>query len=136
MFGARLLLLIALLGASVARADDVRVLVVDFAPKGKVSQDEAELLTSVVATHIANYERARALSGADVRELVALEADKQAAGCDDTSCLSEIAGALGACRWYGSAGGAGNSASSVSSSRLPACGASPSAGTSTAYRAS
>jgi hypothetical protein len=36
------------------------------------------------------------LSTSDVRQLADLEATKQQAGCDTSSCLSEIAGALGA----------------------------------------
>jgi hypothetical protein len=51
-----------------------------------------------VATEIASEKRIRILSGTDIRSLMELEAGRQVIGCDagQTSCLAELAGAMGA----------------------------------------
>jgi hypothetical protein len=92
-----LVLLLLCLSASPALAEDeVRILVVDLQAKGAVLPGDADILTGIVTTRLGRYPKAAVLSGADIREMIALEAEKQAAGCDDASCLSEVAGALGA----------------------------------------
>lgn len=45
---------------------------------------------------MSGYEQLEVVSQADIRQMVDLEAEKQAMGCDTTSCLAEIAGAMGA----------------------------------------
>ncbi len=91
------LLFALLLVASGARAAaDVRILVVDLQPKGGVLPDQAEIVTGLVTARLQRYPKVAVVSGADIREMIALEAQKQTTGCDDASCLSEVAGALGA----------------------------------------
>jgi hypothetical protein len=58
----------------------------------------ARTLSSLVAIELARDARLDVLSSADLREVVALEGEKQALGCevDSSSCLAEVAGAMGA----------------------------------------
>lgn len=53
-------------------------------------------LTGVITAALANDERLAVIGGADVADLAALEAQKQATGCDSNGCFAEIADALGA----------------------------------------
>ncbi|MFH1809067.1 MAG: DUF3829 domain-containing protein [Pseudomonadota bacterium] len=57
-----------------------------------------ETLTTVTTVAFANHGGLDVLSSADLRAVIALEAEKQMVGCDeaDSACLAEIAGALGA----------------------------------------
>jgi hypothetical protein len=58
---------------------------------------DASLLTGVVATAAANDTRVDVLTAEDIRTAADLDATRQAMGCsDDTSCLLELANALGA----------------------------------------
>lgn len=58
---------------------------------------DASLLTGVVATAAANDARIDVLTAEDIRTAADLDATRQAMGCsDDTSCLLELANALGA----------------------------------------
>jgi hypothetical protein len=73
-----------------------RLLVLDV-KSSDLSASEAETLTQLAATRFARYPAVEVLTGPDIRRLVDLEAQKQTAGCDDdSSCLAEIAQALGA----------------------------------------
>jgi hypothetical protein len=65
-------------------------------PTGDVPEDKRQAIESLVAVELAQYDRYEVLTSTDLRKAVALEGEKQAAGCDDDSCLAEIAGALGA----------------------------------------
>lgn len=58
----------------------------------------ARTLSSLAAIELARDARFDVLSTADLREVVALEGEKQALGCDvdSSSCLAEVAGAMGA----------------------------------------
>lgn len=58
----------------------------------------ARTLSSLVAIEVARDARFDVLATADLREVVALEGEKQALGCDvdSQSCLAEVAGAMGA----------------------------------------
>jgi hypothetical protein len=54
-------------------------------------------LTQLTAVAAANLEGAEVLSSRDIQNIIALEAEKELAGCSDASqCLAEVAGALGA----------------------------------------
>ena len=63
-----------------------------------VDENTASILTELVTGALGKEGRFEVLSSADVRRQVELEADKQSLGCDAkaTSCLAEIAGAMGA----------------------------------------
>ncbi len=72
-----------------------RILVLDFeSPAGNTQ--EAEQVTNLVASVFASFDNIEVLTNQDMRALLKLESDRQAAGCDDESCLSEIADAMGA----------------------------------------
>jgi hypothetical protein len=86
-----------------------KVLVMDLENKG-VPPDELEIINGLVAYQFSLDPSLETMSGADVRQLVALEADRQTMGCTaDSSCLAEIAGAMGA-EWvvFGHVGKLGN----------------------------
>jgi hypothetical protein len=58
---------------------------------------DARTLSNVVTVSLDELGVFDVLSSADVRRVVTLEAEKQAMGCgDDSSCLAEVAGAMGA----------------------------------------
>ncbi len=84
-----------LLFVALAAAPTHRVLVLDVEAVG-VDANDAKAATRVVAAAAADVDGVEVISADDIRRLAALEADKSAAGCTDTSCLAEIAGALGA----------------------------------------
>lgn len=74
------------------------MLVLDLHAVG-VDAGEALLLHDAVVARIAKHPTLEVISSDEMNKLVAVEADKQHAGCDPTSssaCLAEIAGALGA----------------------------------------
>ncbi len=71
-----------------------RVLVLDLG--GDVDEEDRRSITALVAKDIARA-GLEVISGDDLRNMVALEGEKQAAGCaGDESCLADIAGALDA----------------------------------------
>lgn len=72
------------------------ILVTDLKVTSDVSPDVGSVIGRIVTARLSKYPGAEVLSGADIRQMIELEAEKQAAGCDDASCLSEVAGALGA----------------------------------------
>jgi TolB-like protein len=73
----------------------VRVLVVDF-KANDVPAATAATVTGFVVASLGVYRTLDVVSGEDVRNMIALEATRSAAGCDEASCLSEISDALGA----------------------------------------
>jgi len=73
-----------------------RILIMDLKNNG-VAEKTVNTLQGVITVQISSYDALDVISGDDVRQLVALQAEKQNAGCDDSgSCMAEIAGALGA----------------------------------------
>ncbi len=96
-----LALLVVLALAPAARADAPvarwKLLVLDVnAPD--LEESQAETLTTFIAARAARFPTLDVTSATDIRDMAALEADKQQMGCDQgsTSCLAEIAGAMGA----------------------------------------
>lgn len=94
-------MLLALLSLALAAAPPVpagqppRVLVLGLQ---SVSLDAATTasLSGVIAAAVSSDERLAVIAAADVADLAALEAEKQAQGCDSSGCFAEIADALGA----------------------------------------
>jgi hypothetical protein len=74
----------------------MRVLVLDLSDTGGLGPDVVKTVTGVVAVKLSDVKSLDVLSGDDVRRLAELEAERQVAGCDEASCLAELAGALGA----------------------------------------
>ncbi|MFH1811317.1 MAG: hypothetical protein ABIJ09_21435 [Pseudomonadota bacterium] len=63
---------------------------------GEVKAALAETLTPLLIAELSRRPGISVVSQADVRALMENEARKQAMGCDDTTCMTEIAGSLGA----------------------------------------
>ena len=62
-----------------------------------VDPQVAKIVTGMIGAELAQYEDYDLITGEDLRQMVALEAEKQSVGCsDDSSCLAELAGAMGA----------------------------------------
>ena len=73
------------------------LLILDFKHE-KGDEQTARLLNDLVATAAERTSSLTVITGADIANVIALEAEKEALGCDDTSasCLAEVAGAMGA----------------------------------------
>lgn len=79
-----------------AKNERVKILVMDIAAAG-LDAATVENITGLSAVILADDRRLDVLSGADVKQMAALEGEKQALGCtNDASCLAEVAGAMGA----------------------------------------
>jgi hypothetical protein len=97
-----LFLVLALLHQAPDTSPVRRVLVLDVEAVG-VSDDDAAATTRLVASAASEVSGIEVISANELRRLAALEADKMAAGCEDATCLAELAGALGAeCVLFGS----------------------------------
>lgn len=72
-----------------------KVLVLDV-KSSDLQKSEVETLTGLITAKLSRYPELETISGQDLKRLVDLEAQKQAAGCDEAGCLAEMAGALGA----------------------------------------
>ncbi|MBI1945246.1 MAG: hypothetical protein HYS27_06095 [Deltaproteobacteria bacterium] len=100
MFSGLLLLLLAQTPVEATQAPAVvepppRILVL--VPKGEtVPVEVRHAIASTLTVELGKTGRFTALSSSELSQLTELEADKQATGCDTSSCLGEIAGALGA----------------------------------------
>ena len=89
-----------LVPATALAADDVatekpRVLVLE--PSSEVV--DKQTLTTIASLMLVELSKSRSLdviSAGDVRRLAELEGEKQSMGCADSSCLAELAGAMGA----------------------------------------
>lgn len=86
-----------------------RVLLMDLKNNG-LDENLVKTINSLLTVNMTTYSQFNVMSGNDVKQLVALEMEKQNIGCtDDGSCLAEIAGAMGAnLVIFGDAGKIGN----------------------------
>ena len=74
----------------------VKILVMDIAAAG-LDASIVENISGLVAVLLTEDVRLDVLSGADIKQMAALEGEKQALGCtNDASCLADVAGAMGA----------------------------------------
>lgn len=73
-----------------------RLLVLDFTAESTAAAPLLPTVTSLVTTELSRWPDIDAITNADVRRLLELEGNRQQTGCDDTSCLAEVAGAMGA----------------------------------------
>lgn len=84
------------------------LLALDLEPNG-VSEQEVKILNALVVQALSRHRDLAVLSSADIRQMVDLAAEQQTVGCDTTSCLAEVAGAMGAAYVvYGQAGRLGD----------------------------
>lgn len=87
-----------LVASSRAGAEDderLKVLLMDLKTTA-VDDDTAKLVADMMAVELSTYEEIEVFAGSDLKRLMELEAEKQVTGCEDDSCLADIAGALGA----------------------------------------
>jgi TolB-like protein len=83
--------------ASEAGAVEIpKLLILPMKAEAGVEEATGKLLDDVLAVAFARYAGIESISQHDVTEMMDLEAERQAAGCDEASCLAEIAGAMGA----------------------------------------
>jgi TolB-like protein len=81
-----------------AAAGDAKVKVMVLEPSATTKDDRtiATVVAGLLPIELATVDALEVLSAADVKQMVELEAEKEAMGCSDNSCLAELAGALGA----------------------------------------
>lgn len=85
------------------------MLVMDLAAEEGVDAGTVNTLTGIISAEMSDYRAIDVVANADVRRMMELEGEKQAVGCGDTSCLADIAGAMGArLVVFGSAGKLGD----------------------------
>ncbi len=72
-----------------------RVLVLDFR-NDSAREDLVRIVRDSLVAHLSRSKEIDVLSSDDLRRVADLQAQKQAMGCDDSSCLAELAGAVGA----------------------------------------
>ena len=79
-----------------ASAEKVRMLLLDLKAT-LIEKEVATIVTNMVSSELARDKSFALITNTDVKQMMALEAEKQTLGCsDDSSCLAEIAGAMGA----------------------------------------
>jgi TolB-like protein len=89
--------LVSLAAAPLAAEDEKpRLLVMNLEAAGGISEEDALTLTQLVTVEASDIGVFRTVSYKDLQTMVALEGDRQALGCADTSCLADLAGAIGA----------------------------------------
>ncbi|MBI5525843.1 MAG: hypothetical protein HY897_05870 [Deltaproteobacteria bacterium] len=71
------------------------IMVLNVRPQGKGLAETAGVLTDLVLQDMHDLKRFRVIGQKDVNQMLSIEQQKQLAGCSDTSCLVEIAGAMG-----------------------------------------
>lgn len=81
------------LGAS---AQAAQIVALDLRPAGGVSPSLTAALNPLVITALSRRDGMSVVAQSDVRALLELDANKQALGCDDTTCMTDIADSLGA----------------------------------------
>lgn len=83
-------------GEAKAPLEKKTLLIMNFQIKGDVDPGIASTVNDILASAMVRTGRFKVMTGDDIQSLMALEAGKQATGCESESCLAEIAGALGA----------------------------------------
>ncbi len=72
------------------------VIVMNFARGADVPVDVPHTLSGLLTAALAKEKRLRFVSGSELAQLMELEGQKARVGCEDDSCMADIAGALGA----------------------------------------
>ncbi len=61
-----------------------------------VKPEVVETISDLVGAYLGEHKKYDVITGQDLRQMAKLEVEKQKTGCVDNSCLSELAGAMGA----------------------------------------
>jgi TolB-like protein len=83
-------------GAEAPVGERARLIILPIAPEVGVDESVTKLLDDLLSVSFSRFVELDAISTSDVAELMAHEANKQTFGCDDASCMAELAGAIGA----------------------------------------
>ena len=81
-----------------AQDEKIPIIVMDFASKGGVSHKQMDALSDLLSAQIASMGPFKVIGKNDIKSALQLENQRSLLGCDDTSCVAELGGALGA-RW-------------------------------------
>jgi hypothetical protein len=87
--------LLVTLAFTAAQEPPTRVLVLDLEAVGAVDKDTARSIDPLILA-AASVPGAEVLAQSELKKIAEVEAGKAAMGCDDSSCLAELAGAMGA----------------------------------------
>lgn len=80
----------------------------DLSSDGSIAAETARLVQDTLTVSFAKKPSLEVLSSEDIRRIVSLEAEKELLGCSQSSCLAELASAMGAdLVAYGSVGSLG-----------------------------
>jgi len=91
-----LVVLVAVLpGPSVANAEKPKLAVMDLLAKGGIEQQRLDVFCDILATEIRGLGEYDVITKSDIESMLGIERAKEFYGCEDTSCLAEIGGALG-----------------------------------------
>lgn len=82
------------LGPAAARAETVKIAVMQLKAPG-FDREVVENLYGIMVAEIDSVEGMQVVSRDEIEAMLGFEQQKSLLGCDDTSCLAEIAGALG-----------------------------------------
>ena len=77
-------------------AADPTLIVFDIVPERGIDRGLANALTEVVIDRVSKLKRYSVIGQKDLDKMMSWEQNKQLKGCTDTSCLIQIAGAMGA----------------------------------------
>lgn len=95
--GVLVALLATLLGGGAALADDVKPRVLLLEPASEVvDKPTVNTIANLMLVELSKNSGLDVISANDVKRLAELEGAKQSLGCADSSCLAELAGAMGA----------------------------------------
>ncbi len=78
-----------------ASKEEIQIAVLDVLGSGPVDPQYVEGLSGVLAAEVASRPELAVTTSADIRQILGFEAERQLLGCDGSSCMAEIGGALG-----------------------------------------
>ncbi len=78
------------------KEDRPTLIVFNISPEKGVEPGSANLLTEFILTEIANIDRYNVIGQNDLDKMLFWETNKQLKNCTDSSCMAQIAGAMGA----------------------------------------
>ena len=91
---------LSLMAALPGLAEKPKMLMMDLKAT-RVEEDIVSIITDLISTELTTHEEFEIITGADMRQMAELEAERQSLGCmDDSSCLAELAGAMGRAWWF------------------------------------
>ena len=74
-----------------------------------IEEEVANIVTNMVSSELNRFKNLALITNTDVKQMLALEAEKQTLGCaDDSSCLAELWGPWGRDMFYGDVGKLGS----------------------------